>query len=370
MRITWKPPSRIRAGTKTRVTVWEGSSCGGKLPDTWERRVVVDTREGTWTDPAYGQGSWCYRLQIENRYGATRPPHSAAMQRYAPVPDAPQLGPLTWNAEDGGYRFTWDAPEDTWLYVMRGEPGDCPTTYDEQVAEYVGDGSGQQQRVYAAAAAECLSFFVVTEWDTVSPATQVEVASPTPAAPELGPLAWEPDEQGYRFTWQQPDEATSLVLMRDYDDPTSCVTTYDEDSADYVYNVEGSSWQVPGYAAEECLTFFAVTDWGTVSPARSVHAEVPAPAVTPTVGTVAPDPDNPWAATATVTLPDDTYRLGIEVLPGACPARRRPTPGGGTARTPAPTGGCSTRRARRPAGRTVRCSRRWTRCSRSCTGRS
>lgn len=270
VRITWKPPSRIRSGTKTRVTVWKGTSCGGKLPDTWERRAVVDTREGTWTDPSYGQGSWCFRLQIENRYGATRPPHSAAMQRYAPLPDAPQLGPLVWNADDYGYRFTWDAPADTWLYVMRGEPGDCPTTYDEQVAEYVSDGSGQQQRVYAAAGAECLSFFVVTEWDTVSPATAVEVAVPGLEAPDIRNPMYVEEEGGYRVTWVPPDSATTLAVMRSYEDPLECVTTYDAFSSEGVGMIDEDTWQVWAYAPEECVTFFAVNGLGLASAPTSI----------------------------------------------------------------------------------------------------
>ena len=143
--------------------------------------------------------------------------------------------------------------------------------------------------------------------------------APVPGAPELGPLTWNPGDYAYRFTWQQPDDSTDLVVMRNVDDPTSCVPAYDENSADYAYNVVGDSWQVSGYAAEECLTFFTVTRWGTVSPARTVHAEVPAPPVTPDVGPITTDPDT-GTATATVTLPDDTYRIGIEVLPGGCPS--------------------------------------------------
>ena len=317
VRIDWRPPSKIRAGTKVRVTVWKGDSCAGRLPDTWERRVAVDAREGRWTDPAYGQGNWCYRLQIENRYGATRPPHSQAMQRYAPVPGVPQIGTVTWDQEAVGYRFTWTAPMDTWLYVMRGEPGGCPTAFDQDDAEHLGD----ERLVSAGASSECLSFFAVTAWDTVSSPTQVEVAAPTAGAPDIGALTWYPDDYSYRFTWQQPDPSTDLQVMRSYDDPTACVTTYDETSADYVSNVEGNTWQVSGYAIEECLTFFAVTSWGTASPGRSVRVEVPSPDVTPVVGPVATDPANPSAATATVTLPHDAYRIGIEVVAGSCPDR-------------------------------------------------
>ena len=69
-------PASVRDGTKVYVTVWKGTSCSA-APDTWERRVGVDPKAGSWTDPAFGQGTWCYLVHIENRYGATRPADGA-----------------------------------------------------------------------------------------------------------------------------------------------------------------------------------------------------------------------------------------------------------------------------------------------------
>ena len=107
--------------------------------------------------------------------------------------------------------------------------------------------------------------------------------------------------------------------MRDVDNPTQCVTTYDEDSAEFLSPWEDNELDVFPYDVAECLTFFLVTDWGTVSGPTSVEVEIPAPDATPTVGPVTAVPDFGYA-TATATLPDDTYRLGIEVEAGQCPA--------------------------------------------------
>ena len=91
MRITWTPPTRVRDGTKVRVLVWEGASCG-KEPNSVALRVSLDPGKGEWTDREYGLGSWCYLLRIENRYGGARPDITKSMERYAPIPQAPDVG--------------------------------------------------------------------------------------------------------------------------------------------------------------------------------------------------------------------------------------------------------------------------------------
>ena len=79
-------------------------------------------------------------------------------------------------------------------------------------------------------------------------------------------------------------------------------------------------WHVWPYHPDECLAFFVVTDWGTVSPATTVVVSVPAPTVQPTVGTVTADPDIDGYFRVTASLPDAAHHLGIEVRPGTCPA--------------------------------------------------
>ena len=102
VKITWQPPGSVRDGTTVHVTVWRGTSCNA-APNNFERRYGVEPKAGTWSDPAYGNGTWCYLVQIENRYGATRPPTGSALARYAPVPAAPSVGTPTWRL--GGHQL-------------------------------------------------------------------------------------------------------------------------------------------------------------------------------------------------------------------------------------------------------------------------
>ncbi|GAB3249735.1 matrixin family metalloprotease [Nocardioides dilutus] len=225
VRITWASPATVRDGTKVYVTVWKGTSCSA-APDSWERRVSVDPKAGSWTDPAYGLGTWCYLVHIENRYGAARPATGRAISRYAPVPAAPTLG--------------------------------APT--------------------------------------------------------------WDPASFGFHLSWTPPDEHTSLNVMRD-DDPATCPTVYDPSSADGLYSESPGSWFLSTYHATQCVSLFAVTDWGTVSAGTQVVLQVPPPPVTPTVSAVGTYTEDPSAASATASLPPGgSYNLGIEVLPGTCPA--------------------------------------------------
>jgi hypothetical protein len=226
VQVTWVPPATLRDGTKVYVTVWKGTSCSA-APNRWELRVGVDPRAGSWKDPEFGQGTWCYLVHIENRDGATRPATGAAVARYAPVP----------------------------------------------------------------------------------------------AAPVVGAPAWDPTSYGFHLGWTPPDELTTLLAMRNDDNPASCPTTYDPEAAEGLYSESPGSWFVSTYHATQCVSLFAVTDWGTVSAGTQVVLQVPPPSVTPTVSAVSPPTDEEPAASATVTLaysPD--YRLGVEVVPGACPS--------------------------------------------------
>ena len=178
--------------------------------------------------------------------------------------------------------------------------------------------------LYALAPAECLKLYVVTEWGTVSPATQVTLVVPSsPTAPTPGALTWDPESYGFMFSWTPPDDFTSIRAMRNFDDPNTCPTTYDEDQADWLgQDFTTHKWLLPAYSASECVSLFAVTNWGTVSPRTQIDTQVPAPTATPTVGPVGPWPTDPsYVASATVTLtPGPSYYLGIEVVPGTCPA--------------------------------------------------
>lgn len=325
VRVTWVPPASVRDGTKVFVTVWKGASCTTH-PDTFERRVALDPKVRSWTDPAFGQGTWCYAVHIENRYGATQPLFGKALARFAPVPAAPALAAPTWRPQDGGWRFTWTPPlPGTHLVVMRdyADPGSCVSTYDEFDADYLDQVTATTWLLPAYAPAECLNLFVVTDWDTVSPATRVDVTVPSsPAAPVVSTPTWNASLYGSTFSWTPPDDYTSLHAMRSFDDPDTCPATYDPDAAEWVDQQSPTTWLLSAYDASECVSLFAVTSWGTHSGRTQVVTQVPAPTATPVVGSFSPwasDPGNAVAVTVTLT-PGDSYSLRFEVLQGACPA--------------------------------------------------
>ncbi len=222
--ITWAKPAGVPPGSTVKVTVGKTADCGTMPP-------VVDTYKvapaaGAWSDPGHGQGTYCYALQITNRYGAVQPRVSGLVARWAPVPAAPSIGTPTWSIAD----------------------------------------------------------------------------------------------QAFRLTWTPPDGGTHLeVLHGQVANPTVCRSTYNQLDTDWPYKVAGF-WLVYPTAPVDCLAVYAVTDWGTVSPATKVTVSVPPPTVTPTVGTVVADPDFAGAFLVSASLPDNIYRLGIEVLPGSCPA--------------------------------------------------
>lgn len=222
--ITWTKPSGVPPGSTVTVTVGKTTDCAA-MPSSVDTYQVAPSA-GVWTDPGNGQGVHCFALQIKNRYGASRPPVSGTVARWAPVPAAPLIGTPTWSVTDQAFRVTWTPPNSgTHLEVLHGQSGNptvCRSTYNQN--------------------------------DTVWP-------------------------------WKQ-----------------------------------GGFWIVSPWDPVDCLAFYAVTDWGTVSPATKVTVTVPLPAVTPTVGTVRADPDFSGAFLVDASLPDQTYRLGIEVVPGSCPA--------------------------------------------------
>jgi hypothetical protein len=223
--VTWVPPAKVRTGTKVYVTVWKGSSCS-KAPDRWERRVGIDPKARSWKDPAFGQGTWCYLVHIENRYGASRPATGRALARYAPVP----------------------------------------------------------------------------------------------AAPAVGTPKWDPVSSGFYLSWTPPNGSTTLHAMRS-GSPTSCPTTYDPGSSEWLYRESNGTWFLPAYYRTECVSLFAVTDWGTHSSRTQIVAQVPPPTATPAVGTsIVPYANDPSAGSTTASLAGSAYSLGIEVLPGTCPA--------------------------------------------------
>ena len=176
--------------------MWKASSCS-KPPDSWERRIDVDPRDGTWTDPRYGQGLWCYRVEIVNRYGAGRPPDVRAVERWAPVPDAPAVGTPVWLPVERSFRISWTPPDDnTHLEVVRssGDPGTCPSSYDDGYADWLSEDGQGRWLVPAYDARTCVLFVAVSSWGAVSPPVQVVLQVPPPTVtPTVGSLTYDPD---------------------------------------------------------------------------------------------------------------------------------------------------------------------------------
>jgi hypothetical protein len=325
--VTWTPPKSVRDGTKLRLTVWRGTSCAA-VPDTFDLRVGLDPRAGKWTDPTFGEGTWCYHVQIENRYGGTRPAHTAALPRYRPVPGTPAVGTPTFHAAHGGWHVAWTPPwPGAHLEAVRNpaDPEVCLTDYDMWEAETLEAHGAGTYLLEARAPEECVTFYVLTDWNTMSPAAQRTLSVPagaTPSAPAIGPLTWNVDDGQFTSTWTPPHAYMSLRVMRPaFDDPTTCAPAYDEDQADWVgQGATATTWTLQAYDASECFRFYAVTNWGTHSAATEVLSQVPAPTATVSVGTVAPWTQDPSAASAVATLSSPAYLLGIEVLEGTCPA--------------------------------------------------
>ena len=275
--ITWQPQRRARPGTKVWVTVWSATSCE-KQPDTWERRQGVDPAAGAWTDPRHGQGAWCYAVQIVNRYGAGRPADVQRIARWAPVPDAPEPGEPTWLADQGAWRFTWAAPDGTALAVVHNaaDPATCPTGTDDWSDLERAGTDRWILRPYAPE--ECVLLVATTDWGTVSTGTPVHLSVPGVGdAPAVGTPVWVPAEGAFRVTWTPPDDLTHLELVRSDGDAAACPTAYDADRAELPWEDGRNTWLVPSYGPRECVTFFAVTAWGGVSPGTAVPLRQPVP---------------------------------------------------------------------------------------------
>ncbi|MGB0100418.1 MAG: matrixin family metalloprotease [Nocardioides sp.] len=195
VRITWRGPAKVRTGTRVQITTWQARSCA-KAPKRWERRVGVRPQAGSWTDPRYGRGLWCFRAQIVNRYGAGRPAAVRQIERWAPVPDAPSVGAPTWLADEWRWRVTWQPPAGTRLAVVRSwdDPSACPTSTRDWSSL---DRRGQDRWLLdPQAGSECVLLVAVTDWGTLSPGIPVVLEVPGPTAtPTVGSVTYDPEQE-------------------------------------------------------------------------------------------------------------------------------------------------------------------------------
>ena len=255
---------------------------------------------------------------------AARPPAECL---FDPLP--PQLADVTFGGGQtagGPVHVTWTkptgVPSGSTVTVTVGKTADCGTmpggadTYEVAPAAGTWTDPGHGQGTH------CFALQITNRYGAGQPPVSGLVArwAPVPAAPSIGTPTWSQADQAFRLTWTPPDSGTHLEVLHGQDaDPTVCRSTYNQNDTDWPWK-DGGYWLVSPWAPEECLAVYAVTDWGTVSPATKVTVTIPLPTVTPTVGTVRPDPDFAGAFLVAASLPDGSYQLGIEVLPGSCPA--------------------------------------------------
>ncbi|NHC24673.1 matrixin family metalloprotease [Nocardioides sp. IC4_145] len=318
VRITWRPVSGARPGTKVFVTVWKAPTCG-RRPRSWDLRVGLAPSVGTWSDPRYGTGAWCFGVEVANRYGGARSGGVRRIERWAPVPPAPAVGTPTWVASESAWRFTWSGSPGVDLAVVRSweDPTTCPTGTTDWMALDRGPGGGYL--LHASRAAECVLLVAVTDWGTVSPPTRLLLEVPgVGSEPQVGTPAWVPARSAFRVSWTPPDPGTRLEVVRG-DGSGACPVSIGDGWSEALEQDGPSTWLVPTWSASECVAFVAVTSWGAVSPATTLTLTVPPPTVRPTVGELTYDPDAGSARVA-VDLSEDAGRLGIQVLPGSCPA--------------------------------------------------
>lgn len=265
VRLTWDV-GRVRAGTKVEVRVRPPGDCSD-LDRPYER-FRVDPGQERWTDPGHGSGTWCYRVHIENRFGAARPDFADALPRHAPVPETPVVAPAVWRPTAQVWRFAWDAPAGTRLVALfdPDDPTACPTAYDPDLAYDLYESAAGSWDLWPSAPDMCVRLVAVTEWDTVSPpGPEQRLQAARPAAPVVSEGVWDEEAWSWVFDVDLPDADSTLVVMRDYEDPAACATTYDEWLAEWPWDEGGGVYRLWSSGQPECLVFFTLAPSGAVS---------------------------------------------------------------------------------------------------------
>jgi hypothetical protein len=278
VRLTWDV-DRVRDGTKVEVRVRPPGDCAD-LDRPYER-FRVDPGQERWTDPGHGSGTWCYRVHIENRFGAARPDFADALPRHAPVPDAPVVAPAVWRPTAQVWRFAWEAPAGTRLVALLDpdDPATCPAAYDPDLAVDLFESSGGSWDLWPSAPDMCVRLVATTDWGTTSPpGPEQRLQTPRPAAPVVSAGTWDEEAWTWVFDVDLPETGgNDLVMMRDLDDPARCVTAYDDNLAEWLWDDGGGVYRVWSSGQPECLVFFTRAASGAVSD-PVVRQVVPPPA--------------------------------------------------------------------------------------------
>lgn len=103
VRIAWKVVRPPR-GASLRVSSWKGTSCGTVPRSARTERLPVSRT--SWTDAVPGNETYCYAVQVVNRFGGAQRPVTRAVRRWVPVPATPQPGAFTYQASAHEFTFT------------------------------------------------------------------------------------------------------------------------------------------------------------------------------------------------------------------------------------------------------------------------
>lgn len=239
----------------------------------------------------------------------------------APLP--PQLDNVIFSGGDAVDRpvsIEWTPPKrfptGSRVEVTTWQDASCDRL-DLFASDEVGPAAGSWVDPEPEQGAWCYGVRIVNRYGAARPAfvEKLQRWAPTPATPAVTYLAWDKTEQAHRFGWVK-QKGTELAVIRNPDDPATCPASYGDGWADLVYPDSDGNYSVYAYEAQECLSFFAVNEFKTSTPVN-LNVSVPAPTITPTVG---PLVIGEWGEVrATVTLSDNSYGVGIEVLPVSCP---------------------------------------------------
>ncbi|MBC2958914.1 matrixin family metalloprotease [Nocardioides deserti] len=277
VRITWRPVSGARPGTKVFVTVWKAPTCGTR-PRSWDLRVGLAPSVGTWSDPRHGTGAWCFGVEVANRYGGARSGGVRRIERWAPVSPAPAVGTPTWVPDRSAFRVSWTPPDPgTRLEVVRGDgSGACPVSTDGGWSEVLEQDGPSTWLVPTWSASECVAFVAVTSWGAVSPPTTVTLTVPAPTVrPTVGELTYDPDAGSARVAVDLPEDAGWLGIQVL---PGSCPATPPVDASwsDGFANGDGT-WTVHPASAEgpSCVLFAALDGFGRPGPVVERELVVP-----------------------------------------------------------------------------------------------
>ena len=320
VRIDWRvvrPPK----GASLRVSYWKATACG-PVPRGAASANLSITRT-SWTDPVVGKATFCYAVQVLNRFGGAQKPVTKVLQRFVPAPVTPVLGTFTYVGADDEYRFSYTRRPGIdlqYAVVDLDEPGAvCATEPDGNVAHLV---AATVATVYVAALRACYSFFATNQFGDRSDPVFVTVEVPAPTAtPMVGNPVPGPDGFTVRVSATLPAGAAGSIGMDLRDGACPGVPPTDFEPYDG-YEVAAGVYELfPQGEGAHCVLVAVYDDYGRVGPIvmKAFNVSFPAITVTPTVGPVTV---SGHSAQLDATLPAGSpYRLGVLLVSGQCPSQ-------------------------------------------------